>query len=34
MAANPASNAQPQPWPTELRLAKDRKRLIVSFDTG
>jgi DUF971 family protein len=34
MAANPASNAQTQPWPTELRLAKDRKRLTVGFDTG
>ena len=34
MAADSASNAQAQPWPTELRLAKDRKRLTVSFDTG
>jgi DUF971 family protein len=34
MAANSASNAQAQPWPTELRLGKDRKRLTVSFDTG
>ena len=23
-----------RPWPTELRLAKDRKTLAVSFDTG
>ena len=26
--------ANPTPWPTELRLAKDRKRLNVSFDNG
>ncbi len=24
----------PQPWPTELRLAKDRKSLSVAFDNG
>ena len=23
-----------RPWPTELRLAKDRKALMVSFDNG
>ena len=23
-----------RPWPTELRLAKDRKTLTVSFDNG
>jgi DUF971 family protein len=23
-----------QPWPTELRLAKDRRTLVVSFDDG
>jgi DUF971 family protein len=23
-----------QPWPTEIRLKKDRKALVVSFDTG
>ena len=23
-----------RPWPTELRLAKDRKALTVTFDTG
>ena len=23
-----------KPWPTELRLAKDRKTLTVAFDTG
>lgn len=26
--------ADPRPWPTELRLAKDRKALTVSFDNG
>ena len=30
MAASPDS----KPWPTELRLAKDRKVLTVTFDTG
>jgi DUF971 family protein len=30
MAAAPVK----RPWPTELRLAKDRKALTVSFDTG
>jgi DUF971 family protein len=29
--ANPAA---PKPWPTELRLRKDRKALIVAFDSG
>jgi DUF971 family protein len=29
----PADNTQP-PWPTELRLHKDRKTLTVSFDSG
>src|SRR6202790_3803313 len=24
----------PSPWPTELRLQKDRKNLIVTFDSG
>jgi DUF971 family protein len=24
----------PRPWPTELRLAKDRKALTVTFDNG
>jgi DUF971 family protein len=24
----------PRPWPTELRLAKDRKALSVTFDNG
>jgi DUF971 family protein len=26
--------AETRPWPTELRLAKDRKALTVSFDSG
>ncbi len=26
--------ADPRPWPTELRLAKDRKTLNVTFDNG
>ncbi len=26
--------AQPQPWPTELRLHKDRKTLTIAFDNG
>ena len=25
---------EPRPWPTELRLAKDRKTLNVTFDNG
>jgi DUF971 family protein len=24
----------PRPWPSELRLAKDRKELVVTFDNG
>jgi DUF971 family protein len=28
---NPAAS---KPWPTELRLRKDRRALIVTFDTG
>jgi DUF971 family protein len=34
MAANPGSGTKTQPWPTELRLAKDRKVLTVAFDTN
>jgi DUF971 family protein len=34
MAANSTSGAKTQPWPTELRLAKDRKALTVAFDTA
>ena len=30
----PGSRSLSNPWPTELRLAKDRKALTVSFDTG
>lgn len=26
--------SSPRPWPTELRLAKDRKSLAVAFDNG
>jgi DUF971 family protein len=28
------TRAGDRPWPTELRLAKDRKALTVTFDTG
>ena len=28
------SNGSQKPWPTELRLHKDRKTLTVAFDTG
>jgi DUF971 family protein len=28
------SETQTEPWPTELRLAKDRKTLTVAFDNG
>jgi DUF971 family protein len=28
------TNAASKPWPTELRLNKDRKTLTVAFDTG
>ena len=27
-------SSEPQPWPTELRLHKDRKTLTVSFESG
>jgi len=27
-------NGAAQPWPTELRLHKDRKTLTIAFDTG
>ena len=30
----PQAAARPRPWPTELRLAKDRKALTVTFDSG
>src|SRR5438552_8537114 len=29
-----AASSDPRPWPTELRLAKDRKGLTVSFEGG
>jgi DUF971 family protein len=29
-----ATGQQSSPWPTELRVAKDRKSLTVSFDSG
>jgi DUF971 family protein len=31
---SPQSNYGSSPWPTELRLHKDRKLLTVTFDTG
>jgi DUF971 family protein len=34
MAAGGAGGAEARPWPTELRLAKDRKVLTVRFDSG
>jgi DUF971 family protein len=34
MAAGQHSSQDTRPWPTELRLAKDRKALTVTFDTG
>jgi DUF971 family protein len=29
-----SDNDAPKPWPTELRLRKDRKALCVAFDNG
>jgi DUF971 family protein len=34
MADATGSAGGSRPWPTELRLAKDRKALTVSFDSG
>lgn len=34
MAADPHNRAGSAPWPTELRLAKDKKSLAVTFDSG
>src|SRR4029078_6129542 len=34
MASGPYSSQDNRPWPTELRLAKDRKALTVAFDNG
>jgi DUF971 family protein len=31
---SPMSDTAQKPWPTELRLRKDRKTLTVAFDTG
>jgi DUF971 family protein len=28
------SDGSPKPWPTELRLHKDRRTLTIAFDTG
>ena len=28
------NDAAPKPWPTELRLHKDRRTLTIAFDTG
>jgi DUF971 family protein len=30
----PLSEETPKPWPTELRLHKDRKALTIAFDNG
>ena len=32
--AGGSGGADTRPWPTELRLAKDRKVLTISFDSG
>jgi DUF971 family protein len=32
--SNPSSTPPSNPWPTELRLRKDRKALTVAFDSG
>jgi DUF971 family protein len=32
--SGPSSVSSNVPWPTELRLQKDRKTLVVSFDNG
>jgi DUF971 family protein len=34
MSFGAANDMNGRPWPTELRLAKDRKSLIVSFEGG
>jgi DUF971 family protein len=34
MAAGPSIGSGERPWPSELRLAKDRKALTVTFDSG
>jgi DUF971 family protein len=34
LAAAPDTRSDQRPWPTELRLAKDRKALTVTFESG
>ena len=34
MAAASETDTASSPWPSELRLAKDRKALTIVFDTG
>src|SRR4029078_6729956 len=34
MASGPYSSQDNRPWPTELRLAKDRKALTAAFDNS
>jgi DUF971 family protein len=34
MAETPETRVNSRPWPSELRLGKDRKALTVTFDTG
>jgi DUF971 family protein len=34
MTESSATRSAPNPWPSELRLAKDRRALTVTFDTG
>lgn len=34
MTAGGGKTSDTRPWPTEVRLAKDRKSLMVSFDNG
>lgn len=34
VSERPADRTSDRPWPTELRLAKDRKALSIAFDNG
>jgi DUF971 family protein len=34
MMSFPGSNVKPNPWPTEIRLRKDRTGLMIAFDSG
>jgi DUF971 family protein len=34
MMSNPGPDQTAKPWPTEIRLRKDRAALIVAFDSG